>query len=179
MGTYPARVTGSLSTAGTVPSSTRPCFRFAPASGAAEAPWLGPGSIFGVWDTEALLDALPGLREAAVHPDMPRRHRGRPPPADSAACLPELLPPTETAGKVPASLRRGFSRWLDRNRSFSPAWCGQRAPPAAGRNCGDFFYFYSKSGVFLTPKNGVWSSRVAALHVSHVPFPASIVPAAR
>lgn len=107
-----------------------------------------------------------------MHPDMPGRHRGRPPPADSAACLPEQLPPTETAGKVPASLSWGFPRRLDRNRSFSPAWCRQRDPPDAGRNYGETagFFFYSKP-VFIMPKIGVWSGRVAASPVPHSPVP--------
>lgn len=62
--TCPAPVTGSLIPAGTrtVSSSTRPCFGFAPASGAAEAPGLratglGSGSISGVWDSEAPVHA--------------------------------------------------------------------------------------------------------------------------
>ena len=73
--------------------------------------------------------ALPGRREAAVHLDMLGRHCSRPPPADSAVCLLEPLPPTETAGKVPASLCRGFPCRLDRNRSFfleqRLGWCRQ------------------------------------------------------
>lgn len=89
------RVTGSLSTAGTrtVPSSTRPCFGFAPTSGAAEAPGLrtarlGPGSIFGIWDSEAPVRAAELCQGSGKQPCTPTCRGGI-----AAALRPLTQPP--------------------------------------------------------------------------------------
>lgn len=119
--TCPARVTESLSTAGTRtdPGSTRLCFGFAPASGAAQAAGLrtarlGPGSIFGVGASEAPLRAAELCQGSGKQPRTPTCRGG------IAAAFRPLTQPL-FAGAAPAHGNRRQSPRIPAPGLFPPA----------------------------------------------------------
>lgn len=119
--TCPTRVTESLSTAGTRtdPGSTRLCFGFAPASGAAQAAGLrtarlGPGSIFGVGASEAPLRAAELCQGSGKQPRTPTCRGG------IAAAFRPLTQPL-FAGAAPAHGNRRQSPRIPAPGLFPPA----------------------------------------------------------